>query len=243
MFIIPVFLVMQILIAGCFQGEQLRSEASNMFLVCGDTLAHVEVIQAGVLRCVIPPQAPGRVNLYLSLDGHKPISQVLTFEFCAFVPTKNVTLDDKPRWEEFQLKLRLARLLFSSSPSQSILSARIPESSLKEAKAFAQRTSNVSKGWLFLTKLIEDGKMPFTQAKDILFELTIQNRLQEWLLENMVAGCKNPECDEQGQGVIHLCAILGYTWAILPFSWSGLSMDYRDKFGWTALHWAAYYGR
>ncbi|XP_073225086.1 calmodulin-binding transcription activator 5-like isoform X1 [Cicer arietinum] len=47
----------------------------------------------------------------------------------------------------------------------------------------------------------------------------------------------------KGQSVIHLCAILGYTWAVTLFSWSGLSLDFRDKFGWTALHWAAYYGR
>ncbi|KAG5573986.1 hypothetical protein H5410_063752 [Solanum commersonii] len=65
----------------------------------------------------------------------------------------------------------------------------------------------------------------------------------EWLLERVIEGCKISEHDEEGQGVIHLCAILGYTWAVYLFSWSGLSLDYRDKYGWTALHWAAYYGR
>lgn len=37
--------------------------------------------------------------------------------------------------------------------------------------------------------------------------------------------------------------MLGYTRAVYLYSLSGLSLDYRDKFGWTALHWAAYYGR
>ncbi|GAV70877.1 IQ domain-containing protein/CG-1 domain-containing protein/Ank_2 domain-containing protein [Cephalotus follicularis] len=77
----------------------------------------------------------------------------------------------------------------------------------------------------------------------ILFELTLKNRLKEWLLERIVGGHKSTEYDDKGQGVIHLCAILGYTWAIRLFSLSGLSLDFRDKLGWTALHWAARYGR
>ncbi|KAJ0789383.1 putative transcription factor CG1-CAMTA family [Helianthus annuus] len=69
------------------------------------------------------------------------------------------------------------------------------------------------------------------------------NRMLEWLLESILEGSKIPERDDEGQGVIHLCAVLDYTWAIFPYSWSGLSIDFRDKFGWTALHWAAHYGR
>ncbi|KAI7727945.1 hypothetical protein M8C21_015487 [Ambrosia artemisiifolia] len=62
-------------------------------------------------------------------------------------------------------------------------------------------------------------------------------------LTTPAGGSKIPGRDDQGQGVIHMCAILDYTWAIFPYSWSGLSIDFRDKFGWTALHWAAHYGR
>ncbi|KAI3459232.1 hypothetical protein Pfo_015895 [Paulownia fortunei] len=234
----------KMLVVGFFNGGQPPHIDYSLHLACGDSVVPVEVVQAGVFRCVISPQTPGLVNLYLSFDGHKPISQVLTFEFRAPVVTnRTITVDDKSNWEEFQLQMRLAHLLFSSSKSLSMLSAKASQSALKEAKAFAQRTSHISNGWVYLTKMIENAKMPFPQAKDSLFELTLQNRLQEWLLEKVVAGCKISERDEQGLGVIHLCAILGYTWAVLPFSCSGLSMDYRDKFGWTALHWAAYYGR
>ncbi|KAG6575104.1 Calmodulin-binding transcription activator 5, partial [Cucurbita argyrosperma subsp. sororia] len=64
------------------------------------------------------------------------------------------------------------------------------------------------------------------------------------LVANLLTTCKDTnEFDVNGQGVIHLCAILGYTWAVHLFVWSGLSINFRDKSGWTALHWAAYYGR
>ncbi|KAK4483307.1 hypothetical protein RD792_010492 [Penstemon davidsonii] len=234
----------KVLVVGSFNEGQLPCANSRLFLACGDSVFPVEVVQAGVFRCLISPQTPGVVNLYLTFDGQKPISQVFNFEFRApVVPNNTISLENKSKWEEFQLKMRLAHLLFASSKSLSIFSTRISQNALKDAKAFAQKTSHISDGWLYLTKKIGDTKISFPQAKDSLFELILQNRLQEWLLEHVVAGHKLAERDEQGQGVIHLCAILGYTWAVYPYSCSGLSLDYRDKFGWTALHWAAYYGR
>ncbi|PIN05351.1 putative protein, contains IPT/TIG domain [Handroanthus impetiginosus] len=234
----------KILVVGVFNGGQVPNAVSNLHLACGDSIVPVETVQAGVFRCVILPQTPGLVNLYLSLDGHKPISQVINFQFRApVVPNQSISLPDKSNWEEFQIQMRLAHLLFSSSKSLSIFSTKVSPSNLREAKSLAQKISYISNGWVHLSKTIKDAKIPFPQAKDDLFELILRNRLQEWLLEKVAAGCKISERDKQGQGVIHLCAILGYTWAVLPFSCSGLSMDYRDKYGWTALHWAAYYGR
>ncbi|KAL0457473.1 UNVERIFIED_CONTAM: Calmodulin-binding transcription activator 5 [Sesamum latifolium] len=233
----------KILVVGFFNEGQLPYSESKLYLACGDSLLPVEVVQAGVFRCSIPPQAPKVGNLYMTFDGDKPISQVLTFEIRAPVQPGTVSFENKTDWEEFQLQMRLAHLLFSSSKGLSIYSTKLSPTALKEAKTFAQKTSHISDGWLHMAKMIEDTKMSFPQAKDKLFELTLQNRLQEWLLEKVVAGCKISERDEQGLGVIHLCSILGYTWAVYPYSWSGLSLDFRDKFGWTALHWAAYYGR
>ncbi|KAL0348608.1 UNVERIFIED_CONTAM: Calmodulin-binding transcription activator 5 [Sesamum angustifolium] len=233
----------KILVVGFFNEGQLPYSESKLYLACGDSLLPVDVVQAGVFRCLIPPQAPKLGNLYMTFDGHKPISQVLTFEIRAPVQPGTVSFENKTDWEEFQLQMRLAHLLFSSSKGLSIYSTKLSPTALKEAKAFAQKTSHISDGWLPMAKMIEDAKLSFPQAKDKLFELTLQNRLQDWLLEKVVAGCKISERDEQGLGVIHLCSILGYTWAVYPYSWSGLSLDYRDKFGWTALHWAAYYGR
>lgn len=123
------------------------------------------------------------------------------------------------------------------------MTTKLSPHALKEAKLFFQKTSQISRNWASFLKCIEDNKLSFPQAKDNLFELTLQNRLQEWLLERVVERGKVTDYDDQGQGVIHLCAILGYKWAVPQFTLSGLSLDYRDKFGWTALHWAAYCGR
>ncbi|XP_022721859.1 calmodulin-binding transcription activator 5-like [Durio zibethinus] len=234
----------KILVTGVFHQAYQHLVKSNLFCVCGDVCNPAEIIQVGVYRCLLSQHAPGLVNLYMSLDGHKPISQVSSFEYRA--PSLHdpiVPLEDESRWEEFLLQLRLAYLLFSTSKSLNILSGKVSPNSLKEAKKFAQKTTNISNSWTYLIKSIEENRASFTQAKDSLFEIALKNRLKDWLLERIIEGSKTTEYDTQGQGVLHLCAILGYAWAIHLFSWSGLSLDFRDKQGWTALHWAAYYGR
>ncbi|XP_057785587.1 calmodulin-binding transcription activator 5 isoform X2 [Salvia miltiorrhiza] len=234
----------KILVVGFFSDGHQHYADSKLYLACGDSVIPVEVVQAGVFRCLISSQAPGLVNLFMTFDGHNPVSQVLTFEFRAPIQHNGlVSTENTDNWDEFQLQMRLARLLFSSSKDLSVYTAKPSQSALKEAKVFAKKTSVISLGWGYLCKMIEEAKMSFPQAKDRLFELTLENRLQEWLLEKVATGCKITERDEQGQGVIHLCAVLGYTWAVRLFSQSSLSLDYRDKCGWTALHWAAYYGR
>lgn len=237
-------LSLQILVIGNFPGRQSQLAKSNLFCVCANVCFPAEFVQSGVYRCVISPQVPGLANLYLSFDGSTPISQVMTFEFRAPSAHKwTAPLEDQSNWDEFRVQMRLAHLLFSTSKSLSIFSNKVHQNSLKDAKRFVRKCAHITDNWAYLIKSIEDRKVPFIHAKDCLFELSLQTKFHEWLLERVIEGCKTSERDEQGQGVIHLCAILGYTWAVYPFTWSGLSVDYRDKHGRTALHWAAHYGR
>ncbi|XP_059632783.1 calmodulin-binding transcription activator 5-like [Cornus florida] len=234
----------KILVIGYFREEHPPLVMSNLYCVCGNARVPAEMVQPGVFRCLVSPHAPGLVNFYLSSDGQKPISQVLTFEYRApLMHDRIVCSDDKSKWEEFEVQMRLAQLLFSRSKSLNILSSEVSQNALKQAKIFARKTAHIADSWADMIKSIGSTKNSFPQAKDSLFELTLKSKLQEWLLERIVEGSKISDHDDQGQGVIHLCAILGYTWAVNPFLLSGLSLDYRDKFGWTALHWAAYYGR
>ncbi|PHT66961.1 Calmodulin-binding transcription activator 5, partial [Capsicum annuum] len=198
-----------------------------------ESSASTEILQPVVYRCVVSPQTPGLVNIYLSFDGNKPISQIMSFEFRA--PSVHLSTEppeNKSNWDELALQMRLAHLLFSTSKSLNILSSKIHQELLKDAKTFAGKCSHIIDNWACLIKSIEDKKLSVACAKDRLFELSLRTSLQEWLMERIVEGCKISEHDERG-----------YTWAVYPFSWSGLSLDYRDKYGRTALHWAAYYGR
>uniref|UniRef100_A0A2P2LW52 Calmodulin-binding transcription activator 5 isoform X3 n=2 Tax=Rhizophora mucronata TaxID=61149 RepID=A0A2P2LW52_RHIMU len=234
----------KILVTGYFLEKYQHLEKSNLFCICGDECVSAEIIQTGVYRCLVLPHSPGLVNVCLSLDGHKPISQVLNFEYRAHsLQDPMVSSVDESKWEEFQHQMRLAHLLFSTSKSLNILSMKVSPVKLKEAENFAHKTSHIFGSWAYLIKSIEDNRISFARAKDGLFELALKNIVREWLLERVVKGCKITEYDAYGQGVIHLCAILGYTWAVYMFSWSGLSLDFRDKHGWTALHWAAFCGR
>ncbi|KAJ8747627.1 hypothetical protein K2173_012895 [Erythroxylum novogranatense] len=234
----------KILVTGYFHEKHRHLAKSSLYCICGDESLPLETVQTGVYRCFVSPHSPGLVSICLSLDGHKPISQVLNFEHRTCLPQDPlVSSEETSKWEEFQLQMRLAHLLFSTSKNLNILSSKVSPVNLKEAKKFAHKTSHVFGSWEYLIKSIEENRVSFAQAKDGLLELTLKNILREWLLDRVAEGCKTTERDGYGQGVIHLCAILGYTWAVYLFSWSGLSLDFRDKNGWTALHWAAYCGR
>ncbi|XP_021822504.1 calmodulin-binding transcription activator 5 isoform X1 [Prunus avium] len=233
----------KILITGFFHQEYLHLAKSDLLCICGDVCLRAEIVQAGVYRCFVPPHLPRVVNLFMSIDGHKPISLVLNFEYRAPVLSDPIISLEENKREEFQAQMRLAYLLFSSSKSLNIISNKVSPNALKEAKKFSHRTSHISNSWAYLMKAVEDNKTPLPLAKDGLFELILKNRLKDWLLEKVVDSSTTKEYDAHGQGVIHLCAILEYAWAVRLFSWSGLSLDFRDRRGWTALHWAAYCGR
>nr|VDD46145.1 unnamed protein product [Brassica oleracea] len=235
----------KIVVTGILHNSYQHLGSSNLFCICGDSCVPAEYVQAGVYRCFIPPHSPGMANLYLSADGHEPISQCFTFEHRpAPVLTKPVHENNQEsKWEEFELQVRLAHLLFTSSNKLNVLSSNISPENFLDAKKLSNKTSHLLNSWAYLIKSVQGSKVSFDQAKDQIFELTLKNRVKEWLMEKVLEGRNARDYDSKGLGVIHLCAILGYTWSIQLFSLSGLSLDFRDKQGWTALHWAAYYGR
>ncbi|KAL5705248.1 hypothetical protein ACHQM5_023578 [Ranunculus cassubicifolius] len=72
----------------------------------------------------------------------------------------------------------------------------------------------------------------------------LEEQLNTWLLHKVSEDGKGPNVlDKEGQGVIHLASALGYDWAIAPLVAAGVSINFRDVNGWTALHWAAFCGR
>ncbi|MCL7043799.1 hypothetical protein MKW94_017008 [Papaver nudicaule] len=78
------------------------------------------------------------------------------------------------------------------------------------------------------------------QQCENMTEIILRKYLKDWVFEGYRT-CKS--FDVLGQGVMHLSACLGYTWAIALYRKIYFGVDYRDMTGWTALHWAAFYGR
>ncbi|KAJ7980344.1 Calmodulin-binding transcription activator [Quillaja saponaria] len=233
----------KIIVIGSFHNYYRHLANSKLSCVCGDVCVTAETVQVGAYRCLVSRHFPGLVNLYMSLDGHKPISQVLNFEFRTPILFDPLTSsEEKSKWAVFQLQMRLASLIFDTSKCFNILSNEVLPNK-RWAKHFFFKTSNIFNSWEHWIKLTEDNKAPFPQAKDILLVLTLKSRMKGWLLERILSGVKNTEYDVKGLGVIHLCSILGYTWAVSLYSLSGMSLDDPDKLGRTALHWAAYCGQ
>ncbi|XP_072956949.1 calmodulin-binding transcription activator CBT [Typha angustifolia] len=236
----------KVLVVGHFHEQSKHLMESNIHCVFGEKCVAAEMVQPGVYRCMVEPQIPGTVDFFLTLDGQTPISQIVSFDYRSKPNSLwndvGSSADDsrKLSLKDLQMKMRLAHLLFSTTRNISSQSNKIPPKFLKEAKSFASKTSPlIQKFWSNLLTL-GSGCEP---SSEDLFEMILKNKLQEWLLEKVAEGCKTTAHDSQGQGVIHLCAILDYTWSVYLFSSSGLSLDFRDAYGWAALHWAAYYGR
>ncbi|KAI3866664.1 hypothetical protein MKX03_034854 [Papaver bracteatum] len=232
----------KIIAIGYFHGAYPHIDDTRMFCVFGDVCSPAERIAMGVFRCTSFPRYPGFVKFYLSLDGYTPISQVLSFEY-RFPPVERMALlNEHPKQEEFQLQLRLLHLLFSSSNLLRVLSKK-STSAYSDTKLLPSVSSSIDKDCEFLIESIQHNKMSMSQSTNMLTEFTLKSKLKEWILERVVEGRKTSARDHLGLGIIHLCTILDYKWAVQLYSRSGLSLDFRDAFGWTALHWAAFYGR
>lgn len=233
---------------GTFKEPYKHLSKSKIYCVFGEACVAAEMVQDGVYRCTTSSHIPGLVNFFLTFDGHTPISQVLPFEYRP-IPLLHLNGELKSLAEDnnelkkslSQVQTRLFHLLFSTSNAISILSNKSQPKFLKEAKRYEALTSpSVEKDWTSLLKLREESG---TSDVEDLFAMFLKNKLQEWLLFKVVEGCRITPLDSQGQGAIHLCAILDYAWSVRLFSLSGFSLDFRDANGWTALHWAASYGR
>ncbi|KAI3924952.1 hypothetical protein MKW98_002861 [Papaver atlanticum] len=102
-----------------------------------------------------------------------------------------------------------------------------------------------------------DGIIPISQLMELelssktvksVVDLDLEQRLARMLVPREEDGddlCyrRGKPFDIHGLGVMHLCASLGYTWAIALYRMISFGVDYRDLNGWTALHWAAFHGR
>ncbi|KAM7529279.1 hypothetical protein LguiB_032689 [Lonicera macranthoides] len=224
-------------IMGRFLKSQQDLEKCKWACMFGEVEVPAEVVADGVLCCYTPEHKGGRVPFYVTCSNRLACSEVREFEFKVNNDFLEVDVTDISGGTstEILLHMRFGKFLSigSSSPRNfegldSNLSSKI-SSLLKED----------DNEWDQMMMLTDEEKV-----RDQLLQKLLKEKLHLWLLQKVAEGGKGPSVvDEGGQGVLHFAAALGYDWAIPPTIAAGVSINFRDVNGWTALHWAASCGR
>lgn len=237
---------MQVIIVGDFLGDPSHCSWAMLF---DDVKVPVEIIQQGAIRCHTPCLNPGKVTMCL-IDGNgKPCSEAREFEFHE-KPTKGMIDGTEKLLNEAQvikahqtptksndellLLLNYVQILFDGHGCDlfSKFSSQLP-----------------NPGCGFLVNQMDTMKKTYEQLdpeKTVngVMEVLLNDKFRQWLLSKCE---QNSDGDhllpKQYHNVIHTIAALGYDLALKPLLSSGVPINYRDANGWTALHWAARFGR
>ncbi|OEL14040.1 Calmodulin-binding transcription activator 4, partial [Dichanthelium oligosanthes] len=207
----------------------------------GDSEVPVEIVQPGVLRCHTPLHSSGKLRLCITSGNREVCSEFKEFEFRS-KPTSSSFSDIAPSSrplkssEELVFLAKFARMLLFENGSSEVpdgdpQSGQCPKLRMKEEL------------W---DRLIDELKLgcanPLSTVDQIMEEL-LKSRLQQWLTVKLKGFNGTTSLSKHDQGIIHLISALGYEWALSSILSSGVGLNFRDSNGWTALHWAAYFGR
>lgn len=203
----------------------------------GDTEVPIQIIQDGVIRCLAPPHFhPGKVTLCITSSNRESCSEIKEFEYRA--PT-NCIHDSA---SVVEVKKTRDEILMLAKFVQSLLS---DESSQDGSGRHSLRMKADNDSWeQIIESLLLGGETTSTTVDWIMQEL-LKDKLQQWISSKFSAKGDQPGCflSKKEQGIIHMIAGLGLEWALNPFLSLGVNVNFRDLNGWTALHWAARFGR
>ncbi|KAM7269197.1 hypothetical protein ACFE04_024694 [Oxalis oulophora] len=223
----------KIIIIGSFLCDPLEATWTCMF---NDTEVPLHLIQEGVMQCEAPPCFPGKVTLCITSANREACSEVREFEYRAkdSNPANFRTTQVEPlrSTDELLLLVRFVQVLSDlSTPSKNGLEFEIPRS----VKANDDT-------WSHMIESLLVGGGTSSGAVDWILQELLKDKLQQWLssLSQDDTGCSLSKKD---RGIIHMVAGLGYEWALNPILSHGVGVNFRDINGWTALHWAARFGR
>ncbi|XP_020229866.1 calmodulin-binding transcription activator 4 isoform X2 [Cajanus cajan] len=227
----------KVIIVGSFFCNPSESSWACML---GDIEVPVEIIQDGVICCEAPSHLPGKVTLCITSGNRESCSEVREFEYrnkansCTRCTQLETEATRSP--EELLLLVRLGQMLLSESTTKNDnIESGIP--------LIKQKADDDS--WSHIIEALLVGSGTSTGTIDWILEELLKDKLQQWL------SCRSQERDEETgcslskkeQGIIHMVAGLGYEWALNPILSCGVNINFRDINGWTALHWAARFGR
>jgi hypothetical protein len=238
--------VMQVIIVGDFLCNPPHSSWEVLF---GDVKVPVEIIQQGVIRCHTPCFNAGKVRMCL-IDGNgKSCSEAREFEFLE-KPTKGMidgnrnpcneardsTIHQIPTQssDELSLLLHYVRTLFDGHACGLFSNFSLPLPNL---------------GCEFKTNQMDIIKKTYEQLDpentvNSVMEALLNDKFKQWLSSKCEQNIDGDHLlPKQYHSIIHMIAALGYVLALKPLLNSGVPINYRDANGWTALHWAAKFGR
>ncbi|KAL5556318.1 hypothetical protein UlMin_038554 [Ulmus minor] len=232
----------KVLITGRFLkiDDEENCKWSCMF---GEVEVPAEVIADGVLRCHTPIHKAGRVPFYVTRSNRLACSEVREFEYMVNDTRDMDTSLDQSGYTNGNLKLRFGKLLSLDSTAPNSDPVNLAEKiQLNNKISSLLRVDNDD--WDQMLNLTSMDDFSLERVQDQMHQKLLKEKLHAWLLQKVAEGGKGPSVlDEGGQGVLHFAAALGYDWALEPTIISGVSVNFRDVNGWTALHWAAFCGR
>lgn len=228
----------KVFIIGSFLCDPSYSAWTCMF---GDTEVPVQIIQEGVICCPAPPHPPGKVTICVTSGNRESCSEVREFEYrvkptvCSHCSQPQREASRSP--EEMLLLVRLVQLLLSNPSMQKGDTSESGVDLLGKSRADED-------SWGQVIEALLAGTSTLSITTDWLLEELVKDKLQSWLSSK--SQDDNMRCcslSKKEQGVIHIISGLGFEWALHPILKSGVNVNFRDINGWTALHWAARFGR
>lgn len=233
---------MQVLIIGSFLKSQPDVTTCNWSCMFGEVEVPAEVVANGILCCQAPPHKVGRVPFYVTCANRLACSEVREFDFRDGY-SRNVDYTDFfNSSNDMLLHLRLEEFLSLKPvhPSNQTFEGDV------EKRSLILKLISLREEEEYSSKEEQSVEMDISRhkVKKHLFHRQFKEKLYSWLLHKVTESGKGPNVlDKDGQGVLHLAAVLDYDWAIIPILAAGVNINFRDVNGWTALHWAAFYGR
>ncbi|PIN11506.1 putative protein, contains IPT/TIG domain [Handroanthus impetiginosus] len=227
----------KIIIIGSF-----LSDPSECVWACmiGDTEVPVQIIQEGVFCCHAPPHLHGKVNICITSGNRQSCSEIREFEYRA---KPNICMHSSP--SETEANKSSEELLLLVRFVQMLLSDMLPKGDVFESRIDLLGKSRIAEdSWSHIIDALLDGTSTSSSTLDWLLQELLKDRLEMWL-SSKLRNNNNKGCclSKKEQGIIHMIAGLGFEWALQPILNSGVSINFRDINGWTALHWAARFGR